>query len=220
VKPIKPSDDAIERGLTILPAQFATQMEKIKRAGYHTVSAAQVVNSLRTGARLPPRPVALTFDDGYADVYTNVYPLLRRLHFIATLFIVPGFLGTPRYLTWDQVITMSRHGMDIEAHTLTHPDLTTLSASARWHEIDGSRLILQQRLKRSVRVLAYPYGAYNAAVIRDVSRAGFYAAFTTHQSWLLSSANLLALPRIYALHSNAVPVSPSLTLGTPRGIGT
>jgi hypothetical protein len=48
-----------------------------------------------------------------------------------------------------------------------------------------------------------------------VARAGYYAAFTTHQGWLLNSADLLALPRVYALHSNAVPVSPSVTLGAP-----
>lgn len=215
VKWLKPSDDAIERGLTILPPQFRTQMQKLRRAGYHTVSAVQAVESLRTGAGLPSRPVVLTFDDGYADVYANVYPVLRRLHMTATFFIVPGFLGTARYLTWAQVLNMSRHGMDIEAHTLTHPDLTTLSPAARWHEIAGSRQILQQRLHRSVRILAYPYGAYNEAVVRDVARAGFYAAFTTRQGWVLSSADLLTLPRVYALHSDAVPVSPTLTLGAP-----
>lgn len=215
VKLLKPSDDAIERGLTILPDQLLAQMQKLRAAGFHTVSAAHVITSLRTGARLPKNPVVLTFDDGYSDQYTNVYPVLRRLHMVATFFIVPGFLDTPRYLTWNEVLTMARHGMDIEAHTLTHPDLTTLSAAARWHEIEGSRRVLQQRLHRQVRVLAYPYGAYNPAVEHDVAHAGFYAAFTTHQGWVLSSSNILALPRVYALHSDAVPVSPDRTLGAP-----
>jgi peptidoglycan/xylan/chitin deacetylase (PgdA/CDA1 family) len=213
VKTLKLSDNAIERGLTVLPDQFRIQLQKLRSGGYHAISAAQVVTSLRTGSGLPPRPVTLTFDDGYADMYTNVYPLLRRLHMTATFFIVPGFLGTPRYLSWGQVIDMSRHGMDIEAHTLTHRDLTTLSPADRWHEIRGSRQELQQRLHRAVRVLAYPYGAYDDAVERDVARAGFYAAFTTHQGWILTGSQLLALPRVYALHSDGVPVSPTLTLG-------
>lgn len=220
VKPIKPSDDAIERGLTILPSQFLTQMEKLRRNGFRTLSAAKIVQALRFGQSLPARPVVLTFDDGYADVYTNVYPVLRRLHMTATFFIVPGFLGTPRYLTWAQVLTMARTGMDIEAHTLSHPDLTTLTAAKAWHEIAGSRQLLEQRLHRDVRVLAYPYGAYNDAIVRDVARAGYYAAFTTHQSWILTSSNLLTLPRVYALHNNSVPVSPTRTLGAMPDSGT
>src|SRR5947209_2756890 len=158
VKHLKPNEDAIERGLTILPAQFLTQMRKLLAAGFHTVTAARLIGSLRAGASLPTRPVVLTFDDGYADVFTNVYPVLLRLRLTATFFIVPGFLGRSRYLTWNQVLTMARHGMDIEAHTLTHPDLTTLSEAAIWREIWGSRHTLQQRLHRPVRVLAYPYG--------------------------------------------------------------
>lgn len=197
VKPLKPSDDAIERGLTLLPAQFDAEMAYLVRSGYHTVSMARLVASLRSGPRLPAKSVVLTFDDGYNDVYPNVYKVLRRDHLTATFFIVPGFLNTSRYLTWSEVIDMSRHGMDIEAHSMTHPDLTTVHGARLWYEISNSRSVLRDRLHKAVQVFAYPYGAYNAEVLRDLSRAGFLAAVTTHQGWWQSRGALYTMPRVY-----------------------
>lgn len=197
VKLLKPADDAIERGLTVLPKQFTAQLHFIMTHGYHALTAAQMVGDLRSGHSVPRRSVVISFDDGYADIYPNVYRVLHRYHLRATFFVVPNFLNTPRYLTWSQVIDMARHGMDIEAHTLTHPDLTTLTPSRRWQEIFGSRHVLEARLKRPVRLLAYPYGAFNAAVLRAVRRAGFFAAFTTDEGWRQSRERLLECPRIY-----------------------
>jgi peptidoglycan/xylan/chitin deacetylase (PgdA/CDA1 family) len=210
VKWLKASDDAIERGLTILPTQFAAHLTYLQTHGYHTVTAARLVASLRGKGRLPSHSVVLTFDDGYRDVYANVYRVLRRRHMTATFFICPGFLNSVRYLTWRQVEDMSRHGMDIEAHTMSHPDLRIVRAAQARGEILQSRQILQTRLHRSVRVFAYPYGAYNPAILSDVSRAGYLAAFTTHVGWVETSTHMLTLPRVYANHNNIVPVIPAL----------
>lgn len=197
VKWLKPSDDAIERGLTVLPAQFSQQLGYLRHAGYHTETALRVVEYLRGGKPLPRRSVVLSFDDGYTDIYHTAYPMLRQHHMVATFFIVPGFLNSPRYLSWKQVEDMARHGMDIEAHTMSHPDLTVVPAAQRWGEVSQSRSILQLRLHRSVRLMAYPYGAYNGAVISDVRKAGYWAAFTTQQGWWERSNQLLTLPRVY-----------------------
>jgi peptidoglycan/xylan/chitin deacetylase (PgdA/CDA1 family) len=210
VKNLKPADNATERGLTILPSQFRAQLQYVKGHGYHTISAAALTAALLGKGKLPSKPVVLTFDDGYRDMYTNVYPLLQRLHMVATFFVVPGFLGTTRYLTWKQVEDMSRHGMDVEAHTMTHPDLTLVSAAQARDEIARSRQLLQSRLHTAVQVFAYPYGDYNAAVLRDVRVTGYSAAFTTHQGWIESSAGMLTLPRVYANHDDTVPVTPAL----------
>lgn len=210
IKALKPADNATERGLTILPSQFRAQLQYLQSHRYHSVSAAMLVAALLGKGRLPPKPVVLTFDDGYRDMYANVYPLLRRLKMAATFFVVPGFLGTARYLTWTQVEEMSRHGMDIEAHTMTHPDLTLVPAAQARDEVARSRQLLQSRLHKSVRVFAYPYGDYNAAVLRDVKAAGYRAAFTTRQGWIESSAGMLTLSRVYANHDETVPVTPAL----------
>jgi peptidoglycan/xylan/chitin deacetylase (PgdA/CDA1 family) len=197
VKWLKPSDDAIERGLTVLPTQFASELSYLTSAGYHTITAADLVSFLRGGKNLPARPVVLTFDDGYTDVFQGVYAQLLRRHMRATFFIVPGFLNTPRYLSWKQVEAMAAHGMDVEAHSMSHPDLTIVGPAQLSHEVSASRQELQTRLHRAVRVFAYPYGAFDAQVEAALTRAGFIASFTTQQGWWQSAAQLLTLPRVY-----------------------
>ncbi len=197
VKWLKPTDNALERGLTVLPNQFKAEVEYLVKERYHAISAVQLVRYLRSGGHLPSRPVVLTFDDGYIDIFGTAYQTLRKLHMTATFFIVPGFLNTPRYLSWKQVEDMATHGMDIEAHTISHPDLTTLPPARQWTEVSESRRQLEHRLHRSVRLFAYPYGAYNAGVLAAVSKAGYWGAFTTHQDWWERRSELLTLPRVY-----------------------
>lgn len=197
VKWDKPGDDATELGLTIHPTQLRRELTYLASHGYHTISAARVARVLVRGGRLPSRPVVLTFDDGYADAYQTVYPVLRARRMTATFFVCPGLLGKPRYMTWSQVRVMARHGMDIEAHTLTHPDLTAVPAGQARVEIAGSRTSLRRRLHIPVTVFAYPYGAFNPAILRDVQQAGYAAAFTTQQGWRLTRGSRYLLPRVY-----------------------
>ena len=176
----------------------------------------QLVQFLRGGTALPARPVTLTFDDGYADVFHGAYQPLLRAHLKATFFIVPSFLGTPRYLTWRQVRTMAAHGMDIEAHTMTHPDLTRIGPrSLRW-QLTESRRELQAKLRHPVRLLAYPYGAYSPAVLAAASRAGYLAAFTTQEGWMESSAHLLTEPRVYVDLDDSLAVFAGRVRDDPR----
>jgi peptidoglycan/xylan/chitin deacetylase (PgdA/CDA1 family) len=216
VKTLKPSDDSIERGLTVLPSQFDGQLLYLRAAGYHVVTAEQLIQHLRTGSSLPPKPVVLTFDDGYTDMFQGVYQRLLRAHMRGAFFIVPSFLGTPRYLTWQQVQIMADHGMDIEAHTMTHPDLTRISpASVRW-QLTESRRELQTRLHRAVRLFAYPYGANSPAVISAVARAGFQGAFTTQQGWISSNTHLLLEPRVYVDIDDTIRIFAGRLRGDPQ----
>ncbi len=197
VKTLKASDDSIERGLTVLPSQFDAEMRYLRAHHYHVVSARALANHLISGTSLPRKPVVLTFDDGYTDVFPDVYQVLSRMHMVATFFVVPGFLNKPRYLTWKQVQTMSSHGMDIEAHSMTHPDLTSIGPrSVRW-QLNECRRELQSRLHKTVTVFAYPYGAHSPAVISDVRQVGYRVAFTTQEGWIADPRRLLTEPRVY-----------------------
>ncbi|GAC1444061.1 MAG: hypothetical protein NVSMB52_03010 [Chloroflexota bacterium] len=202
VKMPKATDNAIERGLTVLPSQLNSELSYLLNHHFHTVTAETLTAALLGTSSLPTRPVVLTFDDGYSDVYSNAYRILREHHMQATFFIVPYFLGQPRYLTWGQVQEMSAHGMDIEAHTLTHRDLTVLSWAQMWKEVIGSRQALENRLHRPVHVFAYPYGAFNTVVVRAVRRAGFLSAFTTHHGWFAERKDILTLPRVHVTFQN------------------
>jgi peptidoglycan/xylan/chitin deacetylase (PgdA/CDA1 family) len=216
VKPLLPSDDAIERGLTVLPSHFEAQLRYLRTSEYHVITAGQLVRHLRTGSSLPANPVVLSFDDGYADMFSQVYGRLLRAHMKGTFFIVPSFLGTPRYLSWRQVEIMAAHGMDIEAHTMTHPDLTRISPrSVRW-QLTEARRELRARLHRVVNVLAYPYGAYSPQVVAAVARAGYQAAFTTQQGWVESSAHPLIEPRVYVDIDDTLTIFVGRVRGDPR----
>lgn len=218
VKAPKPGDDAIERGLSVLPGAFAAQLQYLRFHGYHTVTASTLVDALRGGKQLPPRPIVLTFDDGYSDIYPNVYPLLRRYRMTATFFIAPGLLDKPRYMSWRQIATLASHGMDVEAHSMSHPDLTMVSAAQRHGEIWDSRRVLEARLHRAVRVFAYPYGAYNASVLADVAHAGYLAAFTTHEGWLAGSDQLLTLPRVYVDPDDTIDIFAGRLRADPHAL--
>lgn len=216
VKQLKRSDNAIERGLTVLPSQFVAQLRYLRTSGYHVVTVRQLVQYLRFGAVLPPRPVALTFDDGYSDVFQGAYQPLLRAHLSATFFIVPSFLGTPRYLTWQQVKIMSDHGMDIEAHTMTHPDLTRIGPRSVQWQLAESRRELQARLHRSVRLFAYPYGAHSPAVVAAVARAGYLAAFTTEEGWVETNVHLMTESRVYVDLDDSLPIFAGRVRADPQ----
>jgi peptidoglycan/xylan/chitin deacetylase (PgdA/CDA1 family) len=151
-------------------------------------------------------------------MWPQVYHVLRTRHMTGTFFVAPGLLSTPRYMTWTQVWEMQRHGMDIEAHTMTHPDLTLVPAAQAWGEISGSRQVLRQRLHAAPTVFAYPYGSYNARILADVRRAGYLGAFTTHQGWWQDAAQAFTLPRVYVDRDDSLADFAGRLVANPRAL--
>jgi len=190
------ASDTLGFGLSVTPSDFAAQMSLLHAEGFHSVSPAAVRRALTTGAALPPRPVVLTFDDGYEDFFTAALPVLQREGFTATPFVVSGFLGRSGYMTSAQVQQVAAAGMTIGAHTVDHPDLTKLNAAAVQFEVASSRTALQQLTGQSVADFAYPYGAVDATAVAAVSGAGFADAFTTRPGATWTSAQRLTLPRV------------------------
>jgi len=102
--------------LTVTSHDFAAQLAYLTGHGYHAVTLVDLFNRLYYGRALPPRPVVLTFDDGYADNYSDAFPLLRRYHMVGEFNIVTGLVGTTlgvnTYVTWPQVEAMAAAGWD------------------------------------------------------------------------------------------------------------
>ncbi|HSW80440.1 MAG TPA: Ig-like domain-containing protein [Candidatus Saccharimonadales bacterium] len=106
--------------------------------------------------------VSITFDDGWADQYDNALPLLQSNGLNATFYIISGELNVqPTYMSPAQVKNLYNAGMEIGSHSITHPDLTTLSQSQLVNEMQQSQTTLQNLLGAPVTDFAYPYGAYN-----------------------------------------------------------
>jgi peptidoglycan/xylan/chitin deacetylase (PgdA/CDA1 family) len=197
---------SITRRLTVTRADFAAQMEWLKRHGWHAVTQRQVFDALERGARLPPKPIAITFDDGYRDVLWNASPVLSRLRMPATEYVITGRVSGSdvSFLTWPELRRLERAGIAIGSHTVTHRELTSLSSSDALAELSDSRRVLERRLGHPVQWLAYPAGAEDAGVVALARRAGYVLAVTTSPGTVQSAADPLELHRYEVLDTTGV----------------
>lgn len=179
--------------LYVSPRELAAQLAYLQAHGYHVVSLQQVYDAWTKGASLPAKLVVLSFDDGYLDQYRYAAPLLRRYHDPAVLNLIVDNLG--RVLTPAMVKQMVAWGWEVDSHTITHRDLTRLSAATVRRELVGSRDLLQRDLGVAVNFFCYPGGVHDAAVVAAVRRAGYLAA-TSIQYGLADISQRFALPRI------------------------
>lgn len=175
---------------------FSSQMDYLAQKGYTPVTLPEVVESLQTGKPLPPKPVVLTFDDGYLDFYENAYPILKSHNFKSTIFVITQHVGGSAYLSWAQLQEMVSSGLVTAGdHTLSHLSLPPLSEEKLKDEIISAKNIIEQNLGISVNIFSYPYGGANGQAEKILRQAGFLAAVTSSRG--LSCAKLpYELPRI------------------------
>ena len=218
---IRPPQD---KHLYVLANEFAGQMRMLKRSGYHPIFFADLAAARAGTAELPPKPILLTFDDGYANLRANVHPLLQTLGFVYTVFLVSQKIGrtndwvaaeglTPTaLLSWDDIQEMQRQeGVEFEAHSETHPHLTDISAQAARQEMADSKDCLEQRLQKPMRTLCYPYGSFNDGILDMAGEIGYTQAVTTEFGRVRRTDNPLRLPRISVYH--VPPVSLTYGIG-------
>ena len=146
IRSVDPGSDPLGYELSVTPDDFNSQMAWLREQGYIGVRMDGITRCLRGEAPCPAKAIALTFDDGYADAYTDALPVLKRYGLIATFYIVTNFVGQPGYMTWEQVAELRDAGMEIGAHTVSHPDLTTLDWETAGFEIAQSKTELDHRL--------------------------------------------------------------------------
>jgi peptidoglycan/xylan/chitin deacetylase (PgdA/CDA1 family) len=162
--------------LVVSPEAFARQLDLLKKRGYHAIRPSQWLGWVRTGERLPERPLLLTFDDGYADIAKYALPALHEHGFQAVVFLPTALLGGAN--PWDgeplmnreQAIEWAGRGIEFGAHGRKHPDLTRLSPDELEEEIASSARDLCALLGRPAVSFAYPYGRCDERVQQAVSR--------------------------------------------------
>jgi peptidoglycan/xylan/chitin deacetylase (PgdA/CDA1 family) len=182
---------------TVEPSVFASEIAALADNGYHAISQRQLYRALFDGARLPPKPVLLTVDDGYIDDVTNILPVLKAHHMVATFYIITGRFHEPGFLDQTQVRELDAAGMDVGAHTRMHVPLNAIPTGDMKNEIIGSRNDLERVLGHPVQWFAYPFGEFSQAVVDEVRRAGFVLAMTTQGGTVESSLAPLTMPRIH-----------------------
>jgi peptidoglycan/xylan/chitin deacetylase (PgdA/CDA1 family) len=180
--------------LEITAELFERQMTWLSRAGYESVSLSRAV--IGSGdASLPARPVVITFDDGTLDFWEHARPVLERVGFTATLFVVSGYVGgrsswdrdlgeTARPLmSWDQIRQLHRQGFELGSHTHNHQPLTELSEEQARSELSRSRRALEHELGVAPQFLAYPRGCYDERHKRLAREAGYAGACAVILHW-------------------------------------
>ena len=178
-----PPDGAPLPELYVSKADFAGQMRWLKAKGYTAVTLQRVYDLWTKGVALPPRPVVLTFDDGYRSIWANARPILRQMRWPALLYLQLSMLQNTSEggISADQVRDLLAAGWELESHTITHPDLTTLDDAQLTAELVDSRREIRRRFGRPARFFCYPAGRYDARVIDAVRRAGYVTATTTQE---------------------------------------
>jgi peptidoglycan/xylan/chitin deacetylase (PgdA/CDA1 family) len=190
--------EAVRRELSVSPATFRAHLEYLYYQGYTTVDLATVRTALNTGRPLPPRPIVLTFDDGYADHYTNAFPLLRERGFTGTFFVITGRADAndPNHLSWEQIAAMADAGMAMESHTKDHPELVGRDYDFLVYQVMGSIESLAAYTGRTPTMLAYPVGRYDLYTLDVLETMPIEAAVTTERGDLHTTSGRLLMPRI------------------------
>ncbi len=177
------------RRWVVEPTRFAEHVECLVAGGYQPVTVSQVALALRGASTLPDRPVAVTFDDGFADFATGAFPILSRLSAPASLYITTGYVGAASrwldpegegdrpMLDWDTVRRLDRSGLvEIGAHGHTHRQLDVLPARDLPVEVDGPKRLLEGQLGHQITSFAYPHGYSSPRVRAAVAASGFTSA--------------------------------------------
>ncbi len=141
------------------------------------MTADALVAHVARGARLPPRPVLLTFDDASAGQVSRALPLLRAHGFPATFFVMTVVLGKKGWMTRADVRRLDRAGMTIGAHTWDHHPVPQYAGADWERQITEPTRDLQRIVGHPIRVFAYPFGLWSASAFAHLRSARFSAAF-------------------------------------------
>ena len=210
-----PAGLRVYRSLYVSPGKFTRQMWLLHRLGYVGLSMSAALPYLQ-GQR-HGRVVVITLDDGYVDNLDAALPVLQQFGFSATAYMVSGSIG--RFNGWDaerlgirkplmSVAEMRRWhaaGMEIGAHSATHPRLTACTDRQLHDEVYGCKVDLEDRLGAAVTQFCYPYGDVDDRVAAATRDAGYAAATTTYRGRAVAGADLWRLPRVQVARHHLLP---------------
>lgn len=160
------------------PEDFRDQLDYLREEGYTAISMLDYMKAKKGKAELPPRPVILTFDDGYESNYTTLLPILESYGMKATVYMVTNDIGLPGYLTWDELRDMQERGIEIGSHTANHQPLTEMDRSRQEEEMRLSKLLLEWNGIHTVFSFSYPNGAYDSGMPELLEQNGYLTAVT------------------------------------------
>jgi peptidoglycan/xylan/chitin deacetylase (PgdA/CDA1 family) len=212
---ISDAPPAVGRDFTVDPASFGLHLDLIAQRRLEPLTVSDFVETVRRrDERRLARAVVITFDDGFRDFATAALPALRDRGLTATLYVTTGVLrGGPEppadpvlaehMLDWAELAGLRGAGIEIGAHSHTHPQLDTLAPRAARREIAGSKALLERSLGEPVRSFAYPHGYSSRRVRRLVQQAGYESACAVKDTLSSAEDDRFALSRLMVRSSTA-----------------
>jgi peptidoglycan/xylan/chitin deacetylase (PgdA/CDA1 family) len=193
-----PGADAIRIDLSVNPGIFTKQLRYLKSQGYNTITLNDLALHLTMGKELPPKPIILTFDDGYADAYTHAFPILQRFGYVGTFFLISAPIDDddPEFLSWPEVEEMHAAGMKFEPHSYNHPDMRNRGFDFVVFQILAPKEAIEARTAETCRFFAYPSGRYDQFVIDVLRSAHFWGGVLTEQGATHTTDDLFTLRRV------------------------
>lgn len=183
--------------LTVDNNIFKSQVKYLLNHHYNPITVDQLIYALNNHTALPPKSIALTFDDGYSDIYTYAFPIFVKYNLPVSLMISPGLIGKKDYLTWKQIEIMEQSGLIYYTdHSWTHQSLKLTPFAKLQSQIMPPKAALEEHTGQLINIYTYPYGEYNKESIATLQKDGFVAAFATRHGGKECSDSLFTLPRI------------------------
>jgi peptidoglycan/xylan/chitin deacetylase (PgdA/CDA1 family) len=202
--------NAWEARYAISPERFEGHMRALAGKGLRAVSVESLSAWLDDGAPLAAGEFVLTFDDGFRDVRLHALPVLERMRWPFTVFLVSSLVGAEDVWTRDsnpdgttyplldaeEILDMKNRGVSFQSHTCSHRSLPALDDDELVRELADSRAALQQLLGCPVEYLAYPFGRLDERVVVATRRAGYRAAFSTQPGFNRREVDRFRIRRI------------------------
>lgn len=197
VEYVKDDGDLIRKRLNIAPSLFEGHLKALRLANYETYFVKDIPDILDNSINYSTKSAVLTFDDGYEDFYSVVFPLLKKYHMRATVYVIYDYIGNAGFLSEKQMKELAESNLvEIGSHTLDHVYLKQSPKIYADKQIVESKIKLENMLGIKINTFAYPYGAFNEDNIKVVKNAGYTAAVSVISGEMQSKDNLFYLSRI------------------------
>lgn len=187
-------------GLFVSPANMEKQLQYLADNGYTPIWFEDLAN-----IETIEKPVILTFDDGYDDNYTELFPLLKKYNMKATVFMITGSIGAEHYLTADQIQDMSGSGLvSFQSHTVSHPDLGQCTAEELDAELLNSKATLARLTGKEPFVLCYPMGKWSELSLEKTAEHYEYGIFMSGKTFVTGETDRVKIYRKYVSRTTSL----------------
>lgn len=183
--------------LFVSPAEFYKQMKYLHEQKYTTLTFNNIddYNQYK-------KPILITFDDGYKDLYQYAFPILKEFDFKATVFLITGYVDHPSYLSQKEISEMS-DVFSFESHTVSHPQLDQMTDAQVEKECRESKDQIEKIIHKPVNALSYPYGRYNKNVLAIAEKYYKYCVTTNYGNYKTGD-NRYEIKRINVARSDTI----------------